>query len=79
MAIDKLALGEIQDQEEEEAKKSGRILGSKRRFDEWECPGCSAYNPREDFGHGEELMCSYCGLSYLAEVDDEGTLHLKEA
>ncbi len=78
MPYDRSAMGEIAEQEEEEAKKSGKAQGSKRRFDEFECPTCSANNPLE-FANGDEIMCSYCGLSFKAQVDDEGNLKLREA
>ncbi|MBS2026161.1 MAG: hypothetical protein JST92_27485 [Deltaproteobacteria bacterium] len=68
----------ITEAEEDEAKKSGEHLGSKRKFDEFECPTCSAYNPHEAFGNGEDVHCAYCGLPFVAEVDDEGRLKLRE-
>ena len=71
-------LMQIDEAEEDEAKRSGEALGSKRRFDEFECPTCSAYNPQDDFGNGDDLTCSYCGLSFLAIVNDEGKLKLRE-
>ncbi len=77
MPYDRGTLGQIAEQEEEEDKKSGKAKGSKRRFDEFECPTCSAYNPLE-FGNGDEVMCNYCGLNFLVKVDDEGNYRLKE-
>jgi hypothetical protein len=77
MPYDRGDLHEIAEQEEDEDKKSGRSLGTKRRFAEFECPTCSANNPLE-FGNGEDVPCSYCGLSFTAIVDEEGTLKLRE-
>lgn len=77
MPFDRGDLHEIAEQEEDEEKKSGRHLGAKRQFDEFECPACSANNPLE-FGNGDEIPCSYCGMSFLAKVDDDGTLKLRE-
>jgi hypothetical protein len=71
-------LGYVHEEEEEE-KKSGTALGSKRRFDEFDCPSCSANNPMGDgFGNNDELVCNYCGSPFKAIVDDEGHLKLKE-
>lgn len=79
MPVDRTPLGDFAELEEEDAKKSGRGLGAKRRFDEFECPACSAYNPFPAFGNNDEVLCNYCGLSFVALVDDEGKLRLKEA
>ena len=73
-------LGYIAEEQEEEDRKSGVSLGSKRRFDEFECPACSAYNPVGDgFGNTDELVCNYCGIEFTAQVDDEGRLKMKES
>ncbi len=51
-----------------------------RRFTEFECPECSANNPLDDgFGHGDEVICNYCGQELKAQVSDEGKLKLKPA
>jgi len=66
-------------EEEDDERKSGRAKGSKRRFDEFDCPACSANNPMGDgFGNNDEVLCNYCGLEFKAMVDDEGALKLKE-
>jgi hypothetical protein len=53
--------------------------GRKRRFSEFECPSCSAHNPIGDaFGNGDDLFCGYCGQSFVAIVDEDGGLRLKE-
>jgi transcription elongation factor Elf1 len=80
MPYDRETLGEISAQEEEEEKKAGKTQGVKRRFDEFECPSCSAYNPVGDgFGSGDEILCNYCGVEFRATVDEEGKLKLREA
>ena len=72
-------LGYVSEEQEEEDRKSGASLGSKRRFDEFDCPACSANNPMGDgFGNNDELICNYCGVEFKAAVDDEGQLRLKE-
>ena len=71
--------GVIAEQEEEEDKKSGRALGVKRKFDEFECPTCSANNPHDTFGNNDEVICNWCGLEFVAVVDDEGNLKMREA
>lgn len=53
--------------------------GARRKFDEFECPSCSAHNPYEEFGNNDEVLCGYCGLSLKAIVDTEGKLKLREA
>ncbi|HKC61513.1 MAG TPA: hypothetical protein VKB92_15615 [Myxococcales bacterium] len=73
-------LGYIEEEAEEERKKSGASEGTKRRFDEFECPSCTAYNPMGDgFGNNDELVCNYCGVPLKALVDDEGRLTMKES
>ena len=73
-------LGYIAEDEEEEQKKSGAAEGSKRRFDEFECPTCAADNLVGDgFGNNDDLVCNYCGVSFIAKVDDEGKLKLKDS
>ena len=73
-------LGYIAEEEEDEQRKSGASQGSKRRFGEFECPSCSAYNPVGDgFGNNDELVCNYCGVFFKALVDDEGKLKMKES
>jgi hypothetical protein len=73
-------LGYIHEEEEEDAKKSGAALGAKRRFDEFDCPSCSANNPMGDgFGNNDEVVCNYCGVPFKAIVDDDGRLKLKES
>jgi hypothetical protein len=72
-------LGYIAEEQEEEDRKSGASQGAKRRFDEFECPACSAHNPLGDgFGNNDEVTCNYCGISFKALVDDEGHLKMKE-
>ncbi len=53
-------------------------LGSRRRFEEFECPACSAHNPFDEFGNNDEVLCNWCGVEFKALVDDEGVLRLKE-
>lgn len=65
---------------EDDEKKTGAALGVKRRFDEFECPACSANNPwGEGFGNSDEVLCNWCGMQYVATVDEDGKLRLKEA
>ncbi len=64
--------------EDDDEKKTGKALGSKRKFDEFECPACSAHNPFDTFGHNDEGLCNWCGIYYKAIVDDDGNLRLKE-
>ena len=48
-------------------------------FKEWECPGCNANNPADPpLGMGDEVLCNYCGVEYVAKVSDEGKLKLRE-
>ncbi len=65
--------------EEDEAKRSGLALGRRRRFSEFDCPICSANNPHDAFGNGDDVLCAYCGLSFVAIVDEEAKLRLREA
>ena len=72
-------LQHITEAEEDENKKSGDYLGTKKKFTEFECPTCSAYNPHEAFGNGDEISCGYCGLPFQVEVDEEAKMKLREA
>ena len=72
-------LQHIAEDEEDENKKSGLALGTKKRFDEFDCPTCDAYNPHPDFGNGDEVLCAYCGLTFLVIVNDETRMKLREA
>ena len=65
-------------QEDDDEKKTGKALGSKRKFEEFECPACSANNPYDTFGNGEEVLCNWCGMQFRAVVDEDGNLKLKE-
>jgi hypothetical protein len=65
--------------DDEDEKPIGKALGSKRRFEEFECPACSAHNPFDAFGNNDEVLCNWCGIYYVALVDDEGNLRLKES
>lgn len=57
---------------------SGAKEGKQRRFSEFDCPECNANNPSGDaFGHGDEVLCNYCGEEFKATVDDEGRLRLR--
>ena len=80
MPYDRASQGEISEHDEDEDKKSGRAQGVKRRFDEFDCPACSANNPLGDgFGNGDEVLCHYCGMEFKVTVDEEGKLKLREA
>lgn len=72
-------LQNIAESEEDENKHSAGALGAKRKFDEFECPTCSAYNPHETFGNGDDVNCAYCGLPFTVEVNEDGKLKLREA
>ena len=65
-------------EQEDEDKKSGRSLGTKRKFEEFDCPSCSANNPFDTFGNGDEVLCNWCAMEFRAVVDEEGNLKLKE-
>jgi hypothetical protein len=65
--------------EDEDEKPTGKSLGSRRRFSEFECPACSAHNPFDEFGNKDEVLCNWCGIEFIALVDDEGVLRLKES
>jgi hypothetical protein len=64
--------------DDDDEKKSAEALGVRRRFSEFDCPSCSANNPLDEFGNGDDVLCSWCGLEFRARVDDEGVLRLKE-
>jgi hypothetical protein len=70
--------GPSDDYQDDDEKKTGQELGSKRKFDEFECPACSANNPFDTFGNGDEVLCNWCGMDFRALVDEDGKLRLKE-
>jgi hypothetical protein len=66
------------DPEEDDDSPKGTATPN-RRFDEFECPLCSAHNPLDEgFGNNDEVLCNYCGQEFLAQVNDEGKVRLKE-
>lgn len=68
------------EEDESAALGDGSAQGRKRRFREFDCPECSANNPYDDgFGHGDEVICNYCGEQFKANVNDDGRLRLKPA
>jgi hypothetical protein len=68
----------FEDEDESPAQSDGSAEGRKRRFREFDCPECSANNPYDDgFGHGDEIICNYCGEQFLVRVSDEGRLRLR--
>ncbi len=65
---------------DEEADANHVEEGSRRRFQDFDCPACNANNPYDDgFGDGDEVLCYYCGQEYEVRVTDEGRLRLREA
>lgn len=54
--------------------------GSKpKKFDEFDCGSCNANNPWPDgFKDGDEVICHYCGTSFITRISDEGKLKLRE-
>ncbi|HEX9241239.1 MAG TPA: hypothetical protein VF875_02230 [Anaeromyxobacter sp.] len=68
------------DQNDDDDKLQGEDLGRERRFQDFDCPECSANNPYDDgIGDGDEVRCFYCGLEFKVQVTDSGRLRLKEA
>ena len=65
--------------DDEDEKPTGKALGARRRFSEFECPTCSANNPFDEFGNNDEVLCNWCGIEFIALVDEDGVLRLKEA
>jgi hypothetical protein len=54
--------------------------GRGRRFNDFDCPSCSANNPYDDaFGDGDEIRCFYCGQEFVVAVTENGRLRLREA
>jgi hypothetical protein len=73
MPYDPHAFEEMSDEE------AGLAGDRRRRFSDFDCPGCDANNPYEDgFGDGDEVLCYYCGLEYRVTVNEEGRLRLRE-
>ncbi len=67
------------DAHDEDEKPQPEDLGRRRRFKDFDCPGCNANNPYDDgFGDGDEVLCYYCGQEFKAEVNDSGRLRLRE-
>lgn len=64
--------------DDDEDRKAGASLGAKRKFDEFECPLCSAHNPQDDFGNGDDVLCNWCGVGFVVKVDEDGKLKLRE-
>jgi hypothetical protein len=63
---------------DEDKDDAAAASGSRRRFNEFECPDCTANNPVDDgFGNGDEIICNYCGTEFRVVVDDDSRLKLK--
>jgi len=46
---------------------------AKKLWKEFECPECNAHNPCDDgFKIGTEVLCNYCGLTFLAKEHGSG-------
>jgi hypothetical protein len=59
--------------------QEGAQAGSRRKFQDFDCPSCSANNPYDEpFGDGDEILCFYCGEEFRVQVNDEGRLRLRE-
>lgn len=67
----------VDNYDEDEDKKSDSGSG-KKIFKEFDCPSCSANNPSEGFGDGDEVLCNYCGSEYRVKLSDEGRPKFKE-
>jgi transcription elongation factor Elf1 len=68
----------IDELDEDDASGAGEERGRARRFDDFDCPDCSANNPYDEaFGNGDEVRCYYCGQEFKAEVNDSGRLRLR--
>ena len=63
--------------DDEEDEKKGALTGSNTRIKDFDCPTCNANNPI-DFGDGDELLCNYCGTTFVARVNDSGKAKLRE-
>ncbi|HYQ82029.1 MAG TPA: hypothetical protein VEP68_11025 [Anaeromyxobacteraceae bacterium] len=65
--------------DEDELEGQRAVQSASRRFNDFDCPACSANNPYDDgFGDGDEVLCYYCGQEFKVRVSDEGRLRLKE-
>lgn len=63
------------DSYDEDEDKGG---SGKRVFKDFDCPSCSANNPSEGFGDGDEVLCNYCGTEYSVRITDEGKPKFRE-
>lgn len=55
------------------------VEGPKKKINDYDCPSCNANNPIGDPPKdGDELICNYCGTTFLVKLTDEGKLKLKE-
>lgn len=64
--------------DDDDERPDGSERGRQRRFQDFDCPDCSANNPYDDgFGDGDEIRCYYCGQEFKATVSEEGRLRLK--
>ena len=66
-------------EEEDEDKKDPTRQGARRKFNEFDCPLCSANNPAEEFGNGDEVVCGWCGIQFDVKVTPDAQLKLRES
>ncbi len=66
-----------QDDDDDDQDLAGQAAGARRRFNDFDCPDCSANNPYDDgFGDGEDVICYYCGQEFRVQVNESGKLKL---
>lgn len=63
----------------EDDEQGGRAGRANVKFKEFDCPSCNANNPCDPpFGHGDQLLCNYCGSEYEVRLADDGRPKLRE-
>ena len=62
--------------DDDERPDEGGRKGGRTDFD---CPSCNANNPTESaLKDRDEVLCNYCGGTFLVRVSDDGRVKFKE-
>ncbi len=64
------------DSDDDDRKSAGG-----KKLKDWECPGCNANNPADEFvpvKKSVELRCNYCGVEFKVSLTEEGRFKFKE-
>ena len=72
-----MGVKDYRDDDDDDDGKS--VKPGKVKLTEFDCPGCNANNPSEEFGDKSVVSCGYCGMDWEVRIDEDGKPDFKEA